>query len=79
MSAIRNAEARAEKIPEQEFDPQAQQQQLQEDELERPDQKEQLYIDVLYTIANTVGAPAPGGQVSCFNANINLPIKYFQL
>lgn len=66
LSAIRNAEARAEKVPEQEFDPQAQQQQLQEDELERPDQKEQLYIDVLYTIANTVGAPAPGGQVSFF-------------
>lgn len=33
----------------------------------RADQKEQLYIEVLYTIANTVGAPAPDGQVRLFN------------
>lgn len=58
MSAVRIAETRAETLPENERDPQA-----DEDIADRPEQKEQLYIDVLYTIANSVGAPAPGGQV----------------
>lgn len=31
--------------------------------IERPEQLEQLYIDVLYMVANTVGAPDPNGQV----------------
>lgn len=57
MSAVRIAETRAETMPENERD-------MQEDELERPEYKEQLYVDVLYTIANAVGAPAPGGQVN---------------
>lgn len=56
MSAVRVAETRAETMPDNERD-------LQEDEMERPEYKEQLYVDVLYTIANAVGAPAPGGQV----------------
>lgn len=58
MSAVRIAESRAETLPENERDPQA-----DEDIMDRPEQKEQLYVDVLYTIANSVGAPAPGGQV----------------
>lgn len=45
-------------MPENERDPQA-----DEEIADSPEQKEQLYIDVLYTIANSVGAPAPGGQV----------------
>lgn len=65
MSAIRAAESRAETVPDQE--PGKLQQQLmqhqQDDEDDYYDNKEQLYIEVLYTIANTVGAPAPGGQV----------------
>lgn len=58
MSAVRSAETRAETVPENERDHNV------EDEYENQDQKEQLYLDVLYTISNTVGAPAPGGQVS---------------
>lgn len=58
MSAVRIAESRAEAMPENERDPQA-----DEEIADSPEQKEQLYIDVLYTIANSVGAPAPGGQV----------------
>lgn len=58
MSAVRTAETRAEMLPEKEHDSQAY------DEIsETPDEKEQLYIEVLQTIANAVGAPAPGGQV----------------
>lgn len=58
MSAVRVAETRAETLPETERDPQA-----DEEIADSPGQKEQLYIDLLYTIANSVGAPAPGGQV----------------
>jgi BAI1-associated protein 3 len=59
MEAIQAAEARAEIHPvtERELDP--------DDEMERPEDKEELYIDVLYTIANTVGAQV--GQVSEHN------------
>lgn len=58
MSAVRTAETRAEMLPEKEQDAQA------NDEIsDTPDEKEQLYIEVLQTIANAVGAPAPGGQV----------------
>lgn len=57
FSAIRVSETRAETLPENERD------QKIEDDIERPEQLEQLYVDVLYTVANTVGAPAPGGQV----------------
>lgn len=58
MSAVRTAETRAETLPENERDPQA-----DEEIADSPEEKEQLYLDVLYTIANSVGAPAPGGQV----------------
>lgn len=57
FSAIRVSETRAETLPENERE------QKPEDDIERPEQLEQLYVDVLYTVANTVGAPAPGGQV----------------
>lgn len=62
MSAVRIAETRAETLPETERD-------MQDDEVERPECKEQLYVDVLYTIANAVGAPAPGGQVNLYSVN----------
>lgn len=58
MSAVRTAETRAETLPENERDPQA-----DEEIADSPEEKEQLYLDVLYTIANSVGAPPPGGQV----------------
>lgn len=58
MSAIRHAEARAENILDNERE------QIADPDMDRPDHKEQLYVEVLYTIANTVGAPAPGGQVN---------------
>lgn len=64
MSAVRSAETRAETVPENERD-----HNTAEDEYENQDQKEQLYLDVLYTISNTVGAPAPGGQVSKITIN----------
>lgn len=68
MSAVRVAETRAETLPENERDHQA-----DEEIADSPGQKEQLYIDVLYTIANSVGAPAPGGQViSLFNSVSNV-------
>lgn len=58
MSAVRTAETRAEMIPENEHDS------VVHDKIsDTPDEKEQLYIEVLQTIANAVGAPAPGGQV----------------
>ncbi|KAL7732073.1 hypothetical protein ACLKA6_015835 [Drosophila palustris] len=57
MSATRAAESRAEANPENERDPPA-----PEESIDRQDEKEKLYVDVLHTIANTVGAPAPGGQ-----------------
>lgn len=59
MSATRAAESRAEANPENERDPPA-----PEESIDRHDDKEKLYVEVLHTIANTVGAPAPGGQVS---------------
>jgi len=59
MSATRAAEARAEANPENERDPPA-----SEESIDRQDEKEKLYAEVLHTIANTVGAPAPGGQVN---------------
>lgn len=61
MSAVRVAETRAETLPENERDPHA-----DEEIADTPNEKEQLYVDVLYTIANSVGAPAPGGQVSLY-------------
>jgi BAI1-associated protein 3 len=56
MEAEQAAEARAEILPDTEREPDP------DDDIERPNEKEQLYIDVLYTIANTVGAQV--GQVS---------------
>lgn len=61
MSAVRTAETRAEMIPEKEHDAQA-----SEEINDTPDEKEQLYIEVLQTIANAVGAPAPGQVIFIF-------------
>lgn len=57
MSAVRAAETRAEAMPLDEKES------IREDEIESVEEKEQLYMDVLYTIANTVGCQQPGGQV----------------
>lgn len=59
MSAVRTAEARAEILPEKEHDPQA-----NEEISDTPDEKERLYIDVLRTINNAVGAPVPNSPVN---------------
>lgn len=61
FSAIRVSENRAETLPDKEHEAGAIT--TAEDEIERPGDLEHLYTDVLYTVANTVGAPAPGGQV----------------
>lgn len=65
MSAVRTAETRAEMLPEKEQDAQM----MNDDFTDTPDEREQLYIEVLQTIANSVGAPAPGGQV-CIMSNV---------
>jgi BAI1-associated protein 3 len=57
MSAVRAAETRAEQIPVDEKET------IKEDEIETVNEREQLYVDVLYTIANCVGCQQPGGQV----------------
>lgn len=54
MSATRVTEKHAERVLECERDVKA--------DID-PEEHDQLYMDVLYTISNTVGAPAPGGQV----------------
>lgn len=66
MSSIRAAEARAETVPDNEKEPPGpgQVHVNEDDAFDNADQREQLYLDVLHTITNTVGAPAPGGQVS---------------
>ncbi|XP_039440945.1 BAI1-associated protein 3 isoform X3 [Culex pipiens pallens] len=66
MSAVRAVETRAEVLPESETD------RLLEDDIERSEQKEHLYLDVLYAIANTVGAPAPGGQFAHYKEEMYL-------
>lgn len=58
MSAVRAAETRAEQMPIAEKETL-----LKEDEIETVNEREQLYVDVLYTIANCVGCQQPGGQV----------------
>lgn len=68
MSAVRTAETRAELLPEKEHDGQS-----NEDFTDTPEEKEQLYIEVLQTIANSVGAPAPGGQVCTL-----IPLSHFE-
>ncbi|XP_036671560.3 BAI1-associated protein 3 [Drosophila suzukii] len=67
MSATRAAEARAEANPENERDPPA-----SEESIDRQDEKEKLYAEVLHTIANTVGAPAPGGQFAHYKDEMYL-------
>lgn len=57
MSAVRAAETRAEQMPIDEKET------IKEDEIETVNEREQLYVDVLYTIANCVGCQQPGGQV----------------
>ncbi|XP_053675331.1 BAI1-associated protein 3 [Anopheles nili] len=66
MSAVRAVETRAEILPENDTD------RLLEDDIERSEQKEHLYLDVLYAIANTVGAPAPGGQFAHYKEEMYL-------
>lgn len=71
MSAVRAAESRAEKVPIAEKEVV-----LKEDEIETVNEREQLYVDVLYTIANSVGCQQQGGQVcfiltSSFYLNLN--------
>ncbi|XP_055620183.1 BAI1-associated protein 3 isoform X2 [Toxorhynchites rutilus septentrionalis] len=66
MSAVRAVETRAEILPENDND------RLLEDDIERSEQKEHLYLDVLYAIANTVGAPAPGGQFAHYKEEMYL-------
>lgn len=61
MSAVRAAESRAEQMPIAEKEVI-----LKEDEIETVNEREQLYVDVLYTIANSVGCQQPGGQVCSF-------------
>lgn len=60
MSATRAAETRAEAHHENEREPPH----IAEDSIDKQEENEKLYVEVLQTIANTVGAPAPGGQVS---------------
>ncbi|XP_055382640.1 BAI1-associated protein 3 isoform X2 [Condylostylus longicornis] len=65
MSAIRDAETRAETIQENEHN-------KSEEILESLEEKEKLYVEVLHTIANTVGAPAPGGQYTHYKDEMYL-------
>jgi hypothetical protein len=57
MSSIRAAETRAEAMPVDEKES------IKEDEIETVNEREQLYMDVLYSITNAVGCQQPGGQV----------------
>lgn len=57
MSSIRAAETRAEAMPVDEKES------IKEDEIETVNEREQLYMDVLYTITNSVGCQQAGGQV----------------
>lgn len=57
MSSIRAAETRAEAMPVDEKES------IKEDEIETVNEREQLYMDVLSSIANSVGCQQPGGQV----------------
>ena len=61
LSSMRAAEARAEIIPDNEREPNTDDE-PQQQQLQQPEQRDQLYVDVLHTIANTVGQP--GSQVS---------------
>lgn len=73
MSAVRAVETRAEVLPENDND------RLLEDDIERSEQKEHLYLDVLYAIANTVGAPAPGGQVTVMHFLSRVPSSFLMI
>lgn len=57
MSSIRAAESRAEAMPTVEKET------VKEDEIETINEREQLYMDVLSAISNSVGCQQPGGQV----------------
>lgn len=72
MSAVRQAESRAEQMPSAEKEAI-----LKEDEIETVNEREQLYVDVLYTIANCVGCQQPGGQVKFIVEVKNQFIKLF--
>ncbi|XP_037880919.1 BAI1-associated protein 3 [Glossina fuscipes] len=69
MSATRAAEARAEANPENERDIPVP---SNEESLDIQEEKEKLYVDVLNTIVNTVGAPAPGGQYTHYKDEMYL-------
>lgn len=58
MSSIRAAETRAEAMPVDEKDT------IKEDEIETINEREQLYMEVLSAISNSVGCQQAGGQVS---------------
>jgi selenocysteine lyase/cysteine desulfurase len=58
MSSIRAAETRAEAMPVNEKET------IKEDEIETMSEREQLYMDVLSAISNSVGCQQPGGQVT---------------
>jgi hypothetical protein len=62
MSAVRAAETRAEQMPVDEKET------VKEDDIETLNEREQLYVDVLYTIANCVGCQQPGSQVMFHNS-----------
>jgi hypothetical protein len=64
MSSIRAAETRAEAMPVDEKET------IKEDEIETVNEREQLYMDVLYSITNTVGCQQPGGQVETDTGNL---------
>lgn len=64
MSSIRAAETRAEAMPVDEKES------IKEDEIETVNEREQLYMDVLCAISNSVGCQQPGSQVK--------PHKYFE-
>jgi hypothetical protein len=57
MSSIRAAETRAEAMPVDEKES------IKEDEIETVNEREQLYMDVLSSITNSVGCQQAGGQV----------------
>ncbi|XP_075161228.1 BAI1 associated protein 3 [Haematobia irritans] len=68
MSATRAAELRAETQQDKERETPK----ISEDSIEKQEKKEKLYLEVLNTIANTVGAPATGGQFAHYKEEMYL-------
>ena len=65
---MKNVEARAKQVPPNESDLGV----LPIDNTLSPDELQNLYVEMLYTITNSVGAPAPGGQYSHFKDDLLL-------